>query len=223
MTKSAERAGKPDVGELVRQGRLQYNQTRGLDPNPNPEIGAVANPDTGMRAGMTPEKYHRLVLLSERKRRLNKEWDFLPELEDHEYDIYIAWLKSGGPKKMKAIGREAARSQAGNAMELLKKYDPENAAKLAAIPSAQGAEARDAIGSVPEPEAPVEEDEEVETEEVVDATETDDETPDLAPEAQVDASPEEAPGYTSVDPDAEDGEPKAVTAPKRKRGPNKKK
>lgn len=230
MAKLAERAGKPDIGELVRQGRLKYNATRGLDPNPNPEVGQVANPESGMRAGLTPEKYHRLVLLSERRRRTGKESDFVPELEDHEWDIYLAWLKSGGPKKMRAVGKEIARSQAFEAMQLLRKYDPQNAAKLAAIPEHPRAQVRDAIGSVPTDSAVEAEMDEVAedidlpepTNSTVKVEEEEEEEADVAPEARVKKevrSPAEAPGYESLDADADDAPP-VVVAPKR-RGKNK--
>lgn len=232
MSKAAERAGKPDVGELVRQGRLKYNATRGLDPNPNPDVGQVPNPETGMRAGMTPEKYHKLVLLSERRRRLGKEWDFVPELEDHEFDIYLAWLKSGGPKKMRASGREAARAQSEDVMSLIKKYDPENAAKISAIPTHPNAQVRDSIGSssiseemeeaaeeVELPEAPEDELDTADLEENGGDEELEEvEEADVAPESKVEASPEAPEGYDAVDPDAEEAEPKVVSAPKR-RGP----
>ena len=223
MAKQAERAGRADVGELVRQGRLKYNATRGLDPNPNPPVGQVANPDSGMRAGLTPEKYHRLVLLSERRRRMGKESDFVPELEDHEWDIYLAWLKSGGPKKMVAVGKEIARSQAYEAAALLRKYDPQNAAKLASIPEHPRAQVRDAIGSVP-----VNSDVESEVNEIAEdidlpapaSTEAvvgEELEADVAPEARV--SPGEAPGYESLDADAD--EPTPVVSPRRGRGKNK--
>lgn len=226
MAKLAERAGKPDIGELVRQGRLKYNATRGLDPNPNPEIGQVANPDSGMRAGLTPEKYHRLVLLSERRRRMGKESDFVPELEDAEWDIYLAWLKSGGPTKMRAVGKEVARSQAFEAMQLLKKYDPQNAAKLAAIPEHPRAQVRDAIGSVGV-DSTVEDEinqaaEDIDIPEAPQATapvEEEEEESDVAPEAKVKkvTSPAEAPGYESVDADEADTPP-VVVSPKKRGG-----
>lgn len=237
MSKVAERAGKPDVGELVRQGRLKYNATRGLDPNPNPAIGQVPNPENGMRAGMSPEKYHKLVLLSERKRRLGKEWDFVPELEDHEFEIYLAWLKSGGPKKMRAAGRDVARAQTQDVMSLIKKYDPENAAKLTAIPAHPSAQVRDAIGSssfseeleeaADEAEVPEASAEDPEPE-ILDASGEEEEGEeeegaDLAPEAQV-QNPDVPEGYDSVDADAEEPAPQVVSAPKKRgRGPNKKK
>lgn len=226
MAKTAERAGKPDVGELVRQGRLKYNATRGLDPNPNPEVGQVANPDSGMRAGLTPEKYHRLVLLSERRRRMGKESDFVPELEDHEWDIYLAWLKSGGPTKMRAVGKEIGRSQAFEAANLLKKYDPQNAAKLAAIPEHPRAQVRDAIGGIPSDSA-VEADVEDIASEInlpkapkAKKVEEPEDEPDLAPEAKVKESPPEAPGYEGVDADEADTPP-VVVSPKRGKNKNK--
>jgi len=228
MSKQAERAGRPDVAELVRQGRLKYNATRGLDPNPNPAVGQVANPESGMRAGLTPEKYHKLVLLSERRRRMGKESEFVPELEDHEWDLYISWLKSGGPKKMRATGKEIGRSQAYEATQLLRKYDPANAAKLAALPEHPRAQVREAIGSLG-PVSTVEEDmnefipEDTTQPAQDEAIDVSEEESDVAPEARVPApSPAEAPGYESIDADKEDTIP-TVAAPRgrRGRGPNK--
>lgn len=231
MSKQAERAGRPDVAELVRQGRLKYNATRGLDPNPNPAIGQVANPESGMRAGLTPEKYHKLVLLSERRRRMGKESEFVPELEDHEWDLYISWLKSGGPKKMRATGKEIGRSQAYEASQLLRKYDPANAAKLAALPEHPRAQVREAIGTLG-PVSTVEDDiseasgadfhDTEHSEETVDVSEEEIES-DVAPEARVPApSPAEAPGYESIDADKEEAIPTVAAPRSRKgRGPNK--
>lgn len=102
MTKKmAKNVGRPDMQELEQQNRVQHSKTRGFDAEPNPSTtlpgGEVMNfghvlDASGMRKGLTPEKYHALVEKSAKRRALGKDWDFLPQLEDYEAEIYKKWL-----------------------------------------------------------------------------------------------------------------------------------
>lgn len=104
--KMAKNVGRPDMLELEQQNRIQHSQTRGFDSEPNPTVilkngesvnmGHVLGP-SGMRKGLTPEKYHAMVELSLKRRSMGKEWDFLPQLTDDESAVYQKWL--AGQKK----------------------------------------------------------------------------------------------------------------------------
>lgn len=98
------KAGMPNYKKLNDEGRLPKPVAKNgspFDPNPTPteniqgttvSRGYAREADGIWRVGLSPESYHQMVELSNKKKEQGKDWDFLPELYDAEREDYAKWL-----------------------------------------------------------------------------------------------------------------------------------
>lgn len=98
------KAGRPNHAKLHAEGRLPkpvQKDASSFDPNPNPKVeiqgklvsrGYAKEADGVWRVGLSPESYHEMVQLSAKRKAINKDWDFLPELYEAEIESYTKWL-----------------------------------------------------------------------------------------------------------------------------------
>lgn len=113
QTNVKTKAGRPNHAKLAEEGRLPKPIAKNgtvFDPNPNPKVeiqgkqvsrGYAREADGIWRVGLSPESYHEMVQLSEKRKTMGKDWDFLPELYEAEIESYNRW-KADQEKKVKA-------------------------------------------------------------------------------------------------------------------------